>query len=408
MYNTEYKYEQETLNSNHNPFMILLIIYFISLIFSLVPFLAELRYIKYVVAFLSPFFLLPRKVYFRYLDEYYLKNIILYLIIILISFINILLREDLYPRFFEESVFILTPAIFAYFLFRYYNSEKKDFYIKFLFWSISASYVILLVMSNVQGLAFIFNPFDFLVNKSRSLINTSHSFYFVFFVLYFFFKKDKKYLLISFVLFVLSMKRVSLIGLVIVMAIYFFYRKKEFSSINLKIIIPIAIIINLLLVYLIYNFTLGEYDNLFGELTGRFSDDVASGRKGIYLIYFEKFDLSKLSFLGEGIGKVMQVISERAGFKFNFHSDILKNYTEMGPIIFVVWIYYMYKINSRNLISFLYTVYINVLFISDNAFVYFDVLFLFYFFVGISQIEQIEENYEIEENYKLKENIRYG
>jgi hypothetical protein len=383
--------------SNHNPFMILIAIYLVSLVFSMVPVLSELRYTKYVVTFLSPFFLLPKNVYFRFLDRYYLKNIILYFVIIQISFITILLKEDFYQRFFEESVFILSPAIFTFFLFRYYNNDRKEFYIKFLFWGITISYIVLLVISNVEGLSFVLNPYDFLINNKRSLVNTSHSFYFVFFIIYFFFKKNKKYLFISLVFFVLSLKRVSLVGLIVVFIIYLIYRKKEFSDVNLKIIIPVLILVNLALVFIIYNFSMGEYDYLFGEITGRFSDDVVSGRKGIYQIFFEKFDLSKLIFLGEGIGKVMQVISERVGFKFNFHSDILKNYTEMGPAMFIAWIYFLYKLNSKNLISFLYIIYINILFISDNVFVYFDVLFLFYFFVGISQIEQTVEESEKEE-----------
>jgi hypothetical protein len=393
----------DSQRSNHNPFMILIVIYLVSLIFSMVPVLTGLRYIKYIIALLSPFFILPRKTYFKYLDRYYLQNIILYIVIIQISFLTILLREDFYQRFFEESVFILTPAIFTFFLFRYYNHEKKDFYIKLLFWGISISYFIMLFVYNIQGLGFLLNPIDFIINKERSLVNTSHSFYFVFFVVYFFFKKNKKYLFFSLILFVLSMKRVSLIGLLIVTVVYFFYKKKEFSQINFKIILPVVIIINLIIVYLIYNFALGEYDYLFGEYTGRYTDDVVSGRKGIYNIFFEKFDLTKLALFGEGIGKVMDVISKYAGYKFNFHSDILKNYTEMGPIVFICWIYFLYRINSKNLISFLYIIYINVLFVSDNAFVYFDVLFLFYFFIGISQIEQEEERKE-----NISEEVTYS
>lgn len=380
----------EIYRTNHNPFMILVIIYLVSLVFSMVPVMTDLKYIKYIVAILSPLFLLPGKVYFKFLDRYLLNNIILYTVIILISFLSIALREDFYQRFFEESVFILTPAIFTFFLFRYYNPERKDFYIKFLFWGIAVSYFILLFVYNIQGLSFIINPYDFLINKERSLVNTSHSFYFVFFVIYFFFKKNNRYLVFSLILFILSLKRVSLFGMLVVVVFYLFYKKKEFSGVNYKVILPAAIIINLILVYLIYNFALGNYDYLFSTYTGRFSDDVVSGRKGIYFVFFEKFDLTKLSILGEGIGKVMDVISRYAGYKFNFHSDILKNYTEMGPVIFIAWIYFMYKINSRNLISLLYIIYINVLFISDNAFVYFDVLFLFYFFIGISQIEQSE------------------
>jgi hypothetical protein len=188
----------------------------------------------------------------------------------------------------------------------------------------------------------------------------------------------------------MSVKRISLFGLVIVFVLYAFYKKNEYANINKRVFIVVALILNLVLVFVVYNFAMGEYDYIFNSITGRYSDDVVSGRKGIYLLFFEKFDINNLPILGEGIGKVMEVISKYAGFKFNFHSDILKNYTEMGPIVFLGWIYFMYKNNMRNLISLMYTIYINTLFVTDNAFVYFDVLFLFYFFIGISIIEQEE------------------
>lgn len=396
-----YEFEISELNelkSNHTPFMILLVIYLISLVFSVVPFLTELRYIKYMVAFFAPFFLLPRRTYFKFLDEYLLKNIVLYLVVISISLINILLREDMYSRFFEESVFILTPAIFTYFLFRYYDNSRKNFYIKFLFWGIVITYLITIFGKDLNALSYIMNPFNFLINEDRPSGASSHAFYFPFFIIYFFFKKDKKYLLLSILFFLLSIKRISLFGLVLAFVLYAFYKKNEFASINKKVFITVALVLNIIIVFVVYHFTLGEYDYIFNSVTGRFSDDVASGRKGIYLLFFEKFDINNLPLLGVGIGKVMEVISKYAGFKFNFHSDILKNYTEMGPVVFLGWVYFLYRINMRNLISLMYIIYINTLFITDNAFVYFDVLFLFYFFIGISIIEQHEEENQIIEN----------
>lgn len=384
-------YDINVQRTNHNPFMILLIVYLASLLFTIVPFLNELRYIKYTVAFLAPFFLLPGRSYFKFLDEYHIKNVVLYLSIIFISLLTILLREDIYPRFFEESVFIITPALFTFFLFRYYDNSKKDFYIKFLFWGIVITYMISLFGRDINNLNYILNPYNFIINEERPSGASSHGFYFPFFIIYFFFKKNKRYLLFSIIFFMLSVKRISLLGLIIVGILYLIYKKDEFSYIKPNLFIPVAIIVNLFLVYLVYTFAQGKYDYLFESISGRYTDDVVSGRKGIYLIFFEKFDLSNLSFLGEGIGKVMEVISKYAGYKFNFHSDILKNYTEMGPIIFIVWVLFLYKNNMRNLISLFYIVYINVLFITDNAFVYFDVLFLFYFFIGISIIEQQEE-----------------
>jgi predicted membrane protein len=106
--------------------------------------------------------------------------------------------------------------------------------------------------------------------------------------------------------------------------------------------------------------------------------------------------------MGDGIGFVTKTISDIVGMNYNFHSDILKNFLEFGPVVFCLWVYFLYKINARNLKTLLYVIYTNVLFITDNVFIYFDVFFLFYFFITITLIEERDE-YEVLETEESKE-----
>jgi len=375
--------------TNHGPFIILMVLYLISLTFSMIPFLKELRYIKYIVPFISPFFLLPRKNYFRMMDELYIKNIVMYFLIVIQSLFFVYLSKPLYQTFFEETVFFMTPLLFIYFLFKYYNHNGKDFYIKFLFWGIVFTYAVHL-LSPERGTAnpFFVNPIDLFMKAEKTMGIASHGFYIGYFMIYFALKKNYRYFIYSLLITMMASKRIAIGALILVYLIYKFSSKDEWSSFKRVYIPVIMIVVNLILVYLLYNYTLGEYDDIIFNATGTYAGDLTTGRFWIYNLYMTKH---VLSWSGDGIGYVTKTISEIIGMKYNFHSDILKNYLEFGPVVFCLWIYFFYRINVRNLKMFLYVIYTNVLFISDNVFTYFDVLFLLYFFISITVIEEKEE-----------------
>ena len=59
-------------------------------------------------------------------------------------------------------------------------------------------------------------------------------------------------------------------------------------------------------------------------------------------------------------------------------SDILKLSYELGIFGFLVWIACFYRINFRDTQTLILPLLINLLFITDNIFIYFHVMFPFY------------------------------
>jgi hypothetical protein len=394
----EYSYTEVEQRPNHGPFIVLLVIYFISLLFSSTSFLRELRYIKYIVAFLAPFFVLPKRSYFKYVDELYYKNLFLIVIMLTYSFLTIFIKRDLYQNYFEESVFITTPILFGFFLFKYYDIDKKEFYVKFLFWAISITYIVAF-FSPDRGTddPILVNPINLFLKAEKTRGISTHGLYYGYFIIYFALKKNKKYLIFSILFFLLASKRIAMGALLINYFIYRTFNKNDVERATRKFIPILMVIINLILVWVLFKYTSGEFNNWIFESTGTESGDLTTGRFWIYKVYVDNYIFN---WSGDGFGIVTKTLSDTYGMKYNFHSDVLKNFMEFGPIVFCIWIFYFYKINTRNLNTLMVTFYTNILFVTDNVFIYFDVLFLFYFFISIFIIEQ---NSEYEEEYEAEE-----
>jgi len=399
----EYNIEADTevdKKTNHLPFMVLLVLFLISMTFTMIPYFRELRYIKYIVPFLSPFFLLPRRSYFNLFDELYYKNMIMYFIIVVQSLFVVYISKPLYMNFFGETLFFTTPLLFTFFLFKYYNHNNKDFYIKFLFWGIVFTYAIHL-LSPERGFTdpIFVNPINLFLKAEKTMGIASHGLYMGYFMIYFALKKNYRYFIYALFVSLLSSKRIAMGALLLVFVIYKLSGKKEWSQMKKVTISVIMVLINLIIVYFLYHYTLGDYDDFIFLLTGTNAGDITTGRFWIYNMYMDKhvFD-----WMGDGIGFVTKTISDIVGMNYNFHSDILKNFLEFGPVVFCLWVYFLYKINARNLKTLLYVIYTNVLFITDNVFIYFDVFFLFYFFITITLIEERDE-YEVLETEESKE-----
>ena len=142
-------------------------------------------------------------------------------------------------------------------------------------------------------------------------------------------------------------------------------------------LVPIGIaFLNLLFVILLIRIGSGHYDQLISISTGMSVDAVTMGRRVLYaqVLGF----IQDISWLGIGLGKTTQILSSIGYELQNLHSDLLKYFLEFGPILFGVWIYGLYRLNtlSPRLITML--VYLNILFITDNVSIYFNVMFLFY------------------------------
>lgn len=105
------------------------------------------------------------------------------------------------------------------------------------------------------------------------------------------------------------------------------------------------------------------------------ADAVLMGRARLFALLADRLPESPV--LGVGLGRITHVLSAEGAWLTNTHSDVLKHYMEVGPLMFAGWIGCFYWL-SRRRGTLALTVFMNVLFLSDNVSIYFDVMFPFY------------------------------
>ena len=105
------------------------------------------------------------------------------------------------------------------------------------------------------------------------------------------------------------------------------------------------------------------------------ADAVLMGRARLFTIVADR--LPSAPVLGAGLGRITDVLETERAWLTNTHSDVLKHLIELGPVMFAVWIGCFYWTSRRQGLLAL-TVFMNVLFLSDNVSIYFDVMFPFY------------------------------
>jgi len=339
----------------------------------------SLRHLKYTLPFIALLPLLFTK-YKIDLDvsRYFKANVKLYIFIILCSFLILVFKRDLSRRFFEESFFILAPLFFAYFISVFYKPEREKKYVGVIFWSISISY---LISVQSQIIEILMNPSVFFKAIYNSDIKTESGlcFLFGFFFLYFLMKKEKLHTLWALLFSILSFKRIALFGLLVCGILYFFfkplvYKMKE----NRNLTGVIFVCINSFIISVFYLLMSGSLEALITSMTGTSPNAFFMGR---YNLYGEVIDLAGgTSWFGMGLGKTGQVLKDNNFTILNFHSDVFKNFLEFGPVLFCIWIFMFYRLGSLTFEMLIMTIFLNVVFITDNVFIYFEVMFLFYFF----------------------------
>jgi hypothetical protein len=99
------------------------------------------------------------------------------------------------------------------------------------------------------------------------------------------------------------------------------------------------------------------------------------GRARLFSLLADR--LPETPVLGAGLGRITHVLTTEGAWLTNTHSDVLKHYIELGPAMFAAWIGCFYWA-SRRRGTLALAVLMNVLFLSDNVSIYFDVMFPFY------------------------------
>lgn len=325
---------------------------------------------------------------------HYLKKYVwLYAGIIFISFEVSLMGNNSMNRFIANAVFILTPLLTALFCFKYYNGSHLSV-MKKLFWVAVVVYIISYnsVLTNITAF-FSKQFFVYAFLHSEFSGESTLAFTFGLFYLYFFINKDKKYMLLSILFSLLGFKRIVLGALIILTVTYPLIKKFYFTFKKRPILVSASAVgVNLFLMFLIYNTIQGNYDQLIQEISGLSVNHFTQGRQALYDIVFTKY--GAISWLGEGIGNLDILIENHFGLVINPHSDLLKNYFEFGIILFCIWIFCLYFFNLFCYEMLTLVIYMNILFLTDNVFIYFKDLLLFYLIAGILYSKTISKKSE--------------
>jgi hypothetical protein len=343
------------------------------------------RYIKYLI---FPIFLIlsffGQKIKISSLMK---KNMILYSFLILFSFCYNVLYGNITTRFLEEVLLIMLP-ILTIIVFLGIVKIKLNIVIKSLF----IIYIIVFVINNIYLLGDVGN----LVSSFAEALKTSTfpteswlAFPFGIFTIFFILEKETKYSILSSFIFLLCFKRITILGVFVSLVLFWFFYKRKKIGFSKNRTFLYFISLNITLLVILFNFINGNLSDLILKYTGLSANHFTQGRFRIYndtLSYFSQHRL-----LGNGLGSTHIFLKSNFNNIHFLHSDILKLIVEFGIIPFSIWMLYFFRINILNKKSIPLLIFLNILFLSDNVFIYFDTLFLFYLVMSKYYIDQYSE-----------------
>ncbi|WP_431157040.1 hypothetical protein [Winogradskyella poriferorum] len=223
------------------------------------------------------------------------------------------------------------------------------------------------------------NPNSILEGLKTSQLGTESHFglLFGFFFIYFFVTKaNKKFTIWAFVFLIIAFKRIAIAASILSVIIYLIYRNSKFTK-SVKLNANLLMFFSLMLfMFLLINLSLGVYDTWIKDNIGLSANHFTMGRAQMYKRVLENLEVG---FIGTGQGTVTEFLEGLNFKKMNrLHSDFLRNHIEIGFGFYTIWILLFNKLNIFNLKALVILVYYWVVLVTDNAFIYFDFLALFY------------------------------
>lgn len=361
---------------------ILCTLVFLSAIFTSLE--SPLRYIKYIIFLVLGVFLFfypIRKITF---DKNLLQNLLIYGIIFLINFIVSCYNGLLSFRFFEEVILILLPVITTL-LITGYKFIDYDKLLNRLFFAYILAFCGFFYKELIN-IPMLISSFVNALRLSEFPTESWMAFPFGLFFIYYLDKNDKMKTLLALVFFLLCFKRISFLAVIIGYGSYFIFFKLLKFDFNKKVIIRYIVLLNLFLITNMYLFINGFYSYLIKQYTGISVNHFTQGRFRIYNDAINYF--SDKIVLGSSLGITNIYLSEKFKDIAFLHSDLLKLILEIGIILFIFWLVSFMVINLNTKKSIPIIIYINILFISDNVFIYFDTLLVLYIILKAYQTHE--------------------
>ena len=310
----------------------------------------SLRYIKYLVLPIALLLLLIAKPMLHSVHK-------AFLVFLLLTFASLPFSTE---EGVKDYIFIMAYTLPFLFIDKTYVSAPRVFIIVALVFSLS-------VMLTGQ------KNFSFSIADSKSSFE-NHTFAFVFglFAVYFLITKRLLYFLFALILCILVLKRISIVAIFICSLLCYLPKRTVDSILKWPLILTVNVV-GIVLCYFITTDSFNEYTN---DLFGMSAAYLTMGRSVLYGEIFNH--TNEWSYLfGNGFGSSYQALASVAWLdKVHLHNDILKILYENGLIVLVAFITQLYRGSLSNKI---FAVYLNIIFFTDNVFVYTFVMFFFMF-----------------------------
>ncbi|MDO5989275.1 O-antigen ligase family protein [Flavivirga amylovorans] len=377
-----------SLKINKSTLLLLLLCLFIGMSVVATNIGSSLRYIKYTIPIFFSLFLL---INYKKIKVYRvpIKNLQLFLVLIIINFIYSLFTFNLSIRFIEESVLILIPILAVIVSTSIIKTPIHNI-LDYLF----VVYGIVFFVGNSQ---FFFNPN--IVNEFIDALRTSTmpteswmAFPFGLFSLHYILQRRKLRAFIALLFFVLAFKRISILAACLALLIFWFFYKYRKKTFNPNRAFVWFIVLNSALLIIIYNFIQGNFDAAIKDITGLSPNHFTQGRLRIYTDSVNHFDDNLL--FGNSLGSTNLFLKENFPNIHFLHSDILKIILELGIVSYLIWLITFFKINLVSAKAVPILIFMNILFLSDNVFIYFDTLFIFYLMIVLYHNNNLDERRE--------------
>lgn len=309
------------------------------------------------------------------------KYLWLYLVMVLYSSAMLLWRGNVSVRFLSEAFFLLCPPVVAMLILGFTKRQELGFWLKAFFLGTILVYIGDKGLSSVLGYVAQFSAF---FKLSNSYLDSESQLAFIFglFLIFFAYQRKWGWALMAAIFTIFAYKRIAILaalgGLIVLLAL------SRFKNPPIKPQIILAIVLatlNTLVVGFYYQVVSGSLDDLVHSTLGISTNLLLMGRQEIYARAFMHVPST---LIGNGLGSTTEVLRALGSLDI-LHSDVLKVFLEFGPMVFWLWMFVYYRIAADSVIGLALTVYLNVLFLTDNTLIYFQVMVPFYLLLHAAQ-----------------------
>lgn len=361
----------------------------------------SLRYLKYSLTFIAALFFyvkefktisvqqaISRKYIYFFLKFYG----ILFSAYLLIE----LFTDKLTFRFFADCLFVILPAGFIYYLIPFIRYERINYYFKLICFFTILGYIIEKNDAIISSISDWHQLISGIADSSVKSESNLYPFLLAFLFIYaFYYKLGFKWILSLFLFSLLGFKRIVILGLLLTIILSFFpvgiYNKiRKNATLSSCVFSVIA----LLIIVIYYYIAGGYFDSYLYNKFDISTNELLQGRQELYSLVIDKIGDNKL-FTGAGIGVIDEILIKNAKTIdniTNLHSELLRWFLEIGVVGYLAWIYVIFRNALYTRYMFLSFIFLFIMLLTDNVFIYFDCMFYFYLLSVFSLMRESQKS----------------